>query len=44
MLCKSKNKPLVDSQSGLDSVILGLAAQESITTGEPIYLKEFLNK
>lgn len=41
---KSKNKPLVDSQSGLDSVILGLAAQESITTGEPIYLKEFLNK
>ncbi len=41
---KSKNKPLVDSQSGLDSVMLGLAAQESITTGEPIYLKEFLNK
>ena len=41
---KSKNKPLVDSQSGLDSVILGLAAQESITTGEPIYLKEFLKK
>ena len=41
---KSGNKPLVDSQSGLDSIILGLAAQQSITTGNPVNLGDFLNK
>lgn len=39
---KSGHKPLVDTQSGFNSIVLGLAAQESITTGDPIYLEEFL--
>ena len=33
---------IVDCQNGLDSMVLGLAAQASIDTGEPIYLNEFL--
>ena len=33
---------MVDCQNGLDSMVLGLAAQASIDTGEPIYLNEFL--
>ena len=41
---KSGHKPLVDTQSGFNSIVLGLAAQESITTGDPIYLEEFLKK
>jgi predicted dehydrogenase len=41
---KSGHKPLVDTQSGFNSIVLGLAAQESITTGDPIYLEEFLEK
>ena len=41
---KSEHKPLVDAQSGFDSIVLGLAAQESITTGDPIYLEGFLKK
>ena len=40
---KNKKKPLVDCQKGLDSIILGLAAQESIQTGEPVFLENFLN-
>ena len=39
-----ENKPLVDSKSGLDSIVLGLAAQESIKTGLPVNLDDFLNK
>ena len=41
---KSGHKPLVDTQSGFNSIVLGLAAQESITTGDPIYLEGFLKK
>tara|TARA_B100000674_G_scaffold488786_1_gene501580 strand:+ start:66 stop:944 length:879 start_codon:yes stop_codon:yes gene_type:complete len=33
---------MVDCQNGLDSMVLGLAAQASIKTGEPIFLNEFL--
>ncbi|MEC8644551.1 MAG: hypothetical protein VXX78_04230, partial [Pseudomonadota bacterium] len=33
---------MVDCQNGLDSMVLGLAAQASIDSGEPIYLNEFL--
>ena len=40
---KNKKKPLVDCQKGLDSIILGLAAQESIQTGEPVFMENFLN-
>jgi predicted dehydrogenase len=40
---KNKKKPLVDCQKGLDSIILGLAAQESIQTGVPVFLENFLN-
>ena len=40
---KNKKKPLVDCQKGLDSIILGLAAQESIQTGAPVFLENFLN-
>ena len=32
----------VNCQNGLDSMVLGLAAQASIKTGEPIFLNEFL--
>ena len=42
-LNKNKKKPLVDCQKGLDSIILGLAAQESIQTGSPVFLEDFLN-
>ena len=40
---KNKKKPLVDCQKGLDSIILGLAAQESIQTGNPVFLENFSN-
>ena len=40
---KNKKKPLVDCQKGLDSIILGLAAQESIQTGAPVFLENFSN-
>ncbi len=40
---KNKKKPLVDCQKGLDSIILGLAAQESIQTGSPVFLENFLS-
>ena len=40
---KNKKKPLVDCQKGLDSIILGLAAQESIQIGSPVFLENFLN-
>ena len=41
--CLKQRRPAkVDCKDGLDSMILGLAAQESIKTGDPIYLYEFL--
>ena len=39
---KNKNHPLVDCQKGFDSIVIGLAAQRSIETGEPVYLNNFL--
>ena len=43
MDCLTQGKSAkVDCRNGLESMILGLAAQESIKTGEPIYLSEFL--
>ena len=39
---KKGNQPLVDCQNGFDSIVLGLAAQESIKTGESIKLNDFL--
>ena len=39
---KKGNQPLVDCQNGFDSTVLGLAAQESIKTGESIKLNDFL--
>ena len=39
---KTGTKPLVDSQAGLDSMLVGLAAQESIKSGQPVFLEEFL--
>jgi len=39
---KTGNQPLVNCLDGLNSIILGMAAQESIKTGEAVNLKEFL--
>ena len=39
---KTSNQPLVNCLDGLNSIILGMAAQESIKTGEAVNLKEFL--
>ncbi len=39
---KQKKAAKVDCKNGLDSMILGLAAQESIKSGGPIYLNKFL--
>ena len=39
---KNKNQPLVDCQKGFDSIAIGLAAQKSIETGEPVHLNNFL--
>jgi len=33
---------LVDCQKGFDSIAIGLAAQKSIETGEPVHLNNFL--
>jgi predicted dehydrogenase len=39
---KTGNQPLVNCLDGLNSIILGMAAQESIKTGEAVNLKAFL--
>jgi predicted dehydrogenase len=39
---KTGNQPLVNCSDGLNSIILGMAAQESIKTGDAVNLKEFL--
>ena len=39
---KKGNQPLVDCQNGFDSIVIGLAAQESIKIGESIKLNDFL--
>jgi len=39
---KTGNQPLVNCLDGLNSIILGMAAQESIKIGEAVNLKEFL--
>tara|TARA_B100001113_G_C21058296_1_gene599981 strand:- start:704 stop:1324 length:621 start_codon:yes stop_codon:yes gene_type:complete len=39
---KNKKQPIVDCQKGFDSIAIGLAAQRSIETGEPIHLNNFI--
>ena len=39
---KNKKQPIVDCQKGFDSIAIGLAAQRSIETGEPVHLNNFI--